>query len=90
MTKKDYTAVGEGWIGPLPEILTVEELAQFLREGTGAIRRKLNRPGQTDFPNVFRDGNRLKIPRVDVENYIQMRYGDTRTETQRQQESGNE
>lgn len=77
---KDFTIVGSGWVGPLPELLTVDELAQYLREHPN-FTRKLLRMGE--FPRAFRQGGRWKIPKQDVLDYVERRWGDTRTEKER-------
>lgn len=76
-SKSDYSAVGEGWTGPLPDILTVDELAQYLRESPNTIRRFIREKDKTgDWQRVFRPGNTYKIPKQDVLDYIEKNYGE--------------
>jgi excisionase family DNA binding protein len=76
VNEKDFKSVGEGWVGPLPDILTVEELAQYLRESPVTIRRMFREKEKTgDWKRVFRPGNTYKIPRQDVIDYIEKNYG---------------
>jgi excisionase family DNA binding protein len=79
----DFENVGGGWVGPLPQILTVDELCQYLRETPTKVRALL-RAGE--FPKAFRLAGKWKIPAADVIAYTEKMYGDTRTEKERAQQ----
>ena len=78
MTKNtsSHQGLGEGWVGPLPEILTVDEVAQYLRESRAVIKRMIRETEKTgDWARSFLRGNSYKIPREDVEDYVHKHYG---------------
>jgi len=80
--ESDFSDVGEGWVGPLPEICTLEEVAQFFRETPLTIRRQINQREKTgDFKRAFKKGGRWKVPRQDVEDYVQKMFGHNKGES---------
>ena len=76
VTAKDFTSVGEGWTGELPDICTVEEVAAYLRETTSSVRIMTKRGV---FPNAWRAHKGYRIPRTDVLAYTEKMYGQRHT-----------
>lgn len=72
MDQKDFTSVGVGWTGELPNICTLEEVAQFLRETVSSVRLMVRRD---EFPNAWRSSKGYRIPKTDVLAYIEGKFG---------------
>lgn len=56
----------------LPAMCLVPEVAQFFRQTDKVIRKWI---GDGRFPNAYKEGKAFLIPKEDVINYAEQKYG---------------